>query len=289
MTLSKSTGVWIQRIVIGLGLLFFIVYMLGPIYIMVETSLAPERDQLSVPVAWLPSTIDFSQYTTILFPSPTGNQAARGFTRSLANTFIVATGVTLISLFVGSLAAYAFARLRVPGRDKLVLVVLFTETLPGIAILVPLYLTIRSLGILDNLLTVILLECSFALPFATWILRGYFLSLPAELEDAAMVDGCGRLGALFRVILPLSQPGLFAVSAFAFLGSWNAFLIPLIFTGSEETRTAPLAVSFLIGRFYVQFGLLAAAGVLASLVPVILALIFQRYLLEGLVAGSIKG
>jgi multiple sugar transport system permease protein len=122
-----------------------------------------------------------------------------------------------------------------------------------------------------------------------WILHGYFLSLPRELEDAAMVDGCSRLGALFRIIYPIATPGLFAVSAFAFIGAWNAFFLPLVFTSSEATRTAPLAVAFLIGRFYVQFGLLAAAGTLASFIPVILALLFQRYILSGLVAGALKG
>jgi len=280
----------ISRLFIYAGVIVFLVYMLGPIYVMVMTSMTPERDQLLVPPAWIPSQIDPTSYLNILFRSDLPqNVAARGFSRSLLNTFLVASGVTIVSVTCGSLAAYAFARLRLPLRDKLVLLVLFTELLPGVVIVIPLFLSVRAVGMLNSLLTLVILDCSFSLPFSIWILRGYFLSLPKELEDAAMVDGCSRVGALFRVIYPIATPGIFAVSAFAFLGSWNAFFIPLIFTSSEETRTAPLAVAFLIGRFYVQFGLLAAAGTLASFIPVILALLFQRYILGGLVAGALKG
>ncbi|HEV8634803.1 MAG TPA: carbohydrate ABC transporter permease [Chloroflexota bacterium] len=279
-----------SRLFVYGGLLLFMAYMLGPVYVMVVTSVTPDREQLQLPPAWVPSQVDVSAYLNILFRADEPrNVAARGFTRSLLNTFLVASGVTFISVVLGSLAAYAYARLRMPLRDKLVFLLLFTEMLPGIVIVLPLFLTVRAFGVLDNLLTLIVLECSFSLPFTIWILRGYFLSLPKELEDAAMVDGCSRVGALFRVIYPIATPGLFAVSAFAFLGGWNAFFLPLIFTSSADTRTGPLAVAFLIGRFYVQFGLLAAAGTLVSLIPVLLAFVFQRYILSGLVAGALKG
>jgi multiple sugar transport system permease protein len=279
-----------QRLLVYAGVLLFMAYMLGPIYVMLVTSVTPERDQLQLPPAWIPSQVDPSAYVNILFRSDLPqNVAARGFTRSLLNTLVVASGVTVISVVLGSLAAYAYARLRMPFRDKLVFLLLFTEMLPGIVIVLPLFNTVRAVGMLDNLLTLVVLECSFSLPFTIWILRGYFLSLPRELEDAAMVDGCTRVGALFRVIYPVATPGLFAVAAFAFLGGWNAFFLPLIFTGSAETRTGPLAVAFLIGRFYVQFGLLAAAGTLVSAIPVLLALFFQRYIMGGLVAGALKG
>ena len=283
----RSVG---SRVVLYGGLVVFLLYMLGPIYVMVLSGITPDRSQLSVPPEWFPRELSFKAYGDILLRSDLpDNVAARGFVRSLGNTLLVASGVTIVSVSLGSLAAYAYARLRMPFRDKLVFLVLFTELLPGIVISIPLFLTIRKLGLLNNLLTLIMLECSFSLPFTIWILRGYFLSLPVELEDAARVDGCSRVGALFRVIFPIATPGLFAVSAFAFLGSWNAFFLPLIFTSSEDTRTAPLAVAFLIGRFYVQFGLLAAAGTMACAIPVLLALVFQRYILGGLVAGALKG
>jgi len=279
-----------SRLLVYAGLLVFFVYILGPVYVMVVTSVTPERDQLAVPPIWLPAQIDFSAYLNILFRADLpANVAARGFTRSLLNTFLVASLVTIVSVAFGSLAAYAFARMRMPFRDKLVFLLLFTELMPAIVIVLPLYRTVVAVGLLDNLLMLAILECSFSLPFTIWILRGYFMSLPRELEDAAMVDGCSRVGALFRVIFPIATPGLFAVSAFAFLAGWNAFFLPLIFTSSADTRTGPLAVAFLIGRFYVQFGLLAAAGTLVSVIPVLLALLFQRYILGGLVAGALKG
>ena len=279
-----------SRLLVYAGLLLFFVYILGPVYVMVVTSVTPERDQLAVPPLWIPPQIDLSAYLNILFRADLpANVAARGFTRSLLNTLLVAGVVTVISVVLGSLAAYAFARLRMPFRDKLVFLLLFTELIPAIVIVLPLYRTVVALGLLDNLLMLAILECSFSLPFTIWILRGYFMSLPRELEDAAMVDGCSRVGALFRVIFPIATPGLFAVSAFAFLAGWNAFFLPLIFTSSADTRTGPLAVAFLIGRFYVQFGLLAAAGTLVSVIPVLLALLFQRYILGGLVAGALKG
>ncbi|HEY3108277.1 MAG TPA: carbohydrate ABC transporter permease [Chloroflexota bacterium] len=278
------------RLAVYAGLLLFFLYILGPVYVMVVTSVTPERDQLSVPPLWVPTQVDLSAYLNILFRADLPqNVAARGFTRSLVNTFFVASAVTVVSVGLGSLAAYAFARLRMPFRDKLVFLLLFTELIPGIVIVLPLYRTVVAVGLLDNLLMLAILECSFSLPFTIWILRGYFMSLPRELEDAAMVDGCGRVGALLRVIFPIATPGLFAVSAFAFLAGWNAFFLPLIFTSSADTRTGPLAVAFLIGRFYVQFGLLAAAGTLVSVIPVLLALLFQRYILGGLVAGALKG
>ena len=190
------------------GLVVFFLYILGPVYVMVVTSVTPERDQLAIPPLWIPPQIDISAYLNILVRADLpANVAARGFTRSLLNTLLVAGIVTLVSVALGSLAAYAFARMRMPFRDKLVFLLLFTELMPAIVIVLPLYRTVVAIGLLDNLLMLAILECSFSLPFTIWILRGYFMSLPRELEDAAMVDGCSRVGALFRVIFPIATPG----------------------------------------------------------------------------------
>lgn len=279
---------FLKRAIIAVGLLIFVSYMLGPIVLMFIVSISPERNLLEVPPQWIPTPPDFDHHINLLTENVrvTG---AQGFRQSIVNTIVVAVAVTVASVLIGSLAAYAYARMRMPGRNQLILVLLFSQLLPTIAVLIPLYVTLRAVNLIDNMGALIVLEIAFQLPFTVFILRGYFISLPSELEDAAMVDGCSRLGALFRVILPLSTPGLFAVSVFAFLAAWNAFLLPLVFTNSPETRTAPLAVALLVGRFYTEFGLLAAAGSLTMIVPVILALIFQRYILEGLVAGAIKG
>ena len=277
-----------KQMVIAIGLLIFVIFMLGPVALMVIVSVSPEGNLLQVPPQWIPTPPNFTHHLNLLTENlrVTG---AQGFRRALLNTVVVAVAVTVLCVLIGSLAGYAYARLRMPGRNQLILVLLFSQLLPSIAVLIPLFVTLRALNLIDNLASLIVLEVAFQLPFTVFILRGYFMSLPSELEDAAMVDGCGRVGALFRVIMPLSTPGLFAVSVFAYLAAWNAFLIPLVFTNSPDTRTAPLAVALLRGRFYTEFGLLAAAGTLTILVPVVLTLIFQRYILEGLVAGAIKG
>ena len=277
-----------KQVIVVVGLAIFLVFMLGPVALMVIVSVSPEANLLQVPPQWIPTPPNLTHHVDLLTENlrVTG---AEGFRRALLNTVVVAVSVTVFCVLIGSLAGYAYARLRMPGGNQLILVLLFSQLLPSIAVLIPLFVTLRALNLIDNLASLIVLEVAFQLPFTVFILRGYFMSLPSELEDAAMVDGCGRVGALFRIIMPLSTPGLFAVSVFAYLAAWNAFLIPLVFTNSPDTRTAPLAVALLRGRFYTEFGLLAAAGTLTILVPVVLTLIFQRYILEGLVAGAIKG
>jgi multiple sugar transport system permease protein len=160
---------------------------------------------------------------------------------------------------------------------------------PVIVLLIPMFLVITRLGLLDRLEIVILLLTAFHLPFVIWILRSYFLSLPVELEEAALVDGASRLQVIRHVILPLAIPGLFAAGVYTFMQTWNAFMIPLIFTSSETKRTVTVAIAMFVGRHYTEYGLISAAGVLASLPPALLAIFFQRYLLAGLTAGAVKG
>jgi multiple sugar transport system permease protein len=160
---------------------------------------------------------------------------------------------------------------------------------PVIVLLIPLFLVVTRLGLLDRLEMVILLLTAFHLPFVIWILRSYFLSIPVELEEAALVDGASRLQVIRHVVLPVAIPGLFAAAVYTFMQSWNAFMIPLIFTSTETNRTVTVAIAMFVGRHYTEYGLISAAGVLASLPPVLLAIFFQRYLLAGLTAGAVKG
>ena len=161
--------------------------------------------------------------------------------------------------------------------------------LPVVVLLIPLYLTLSAMHLLDRLETVVVLLSAIHLPFVIWIVRSYFQSIPADLEEAALVDGATRLQALFRIVVPLSLPGLFAAGFYTFMQSWTAFLIPLLFTSSDTLRTVTVAIALFVGRHYTDYGLMSAAGVLASLPPVALAIFFQRYLLSGLTAGAVKG
>jgi multiple sugar transport system permease protein len=201
----------------------------------------------------------------------------------------VAGGTVLVSLGVGILGGYALARLRFPLRRATLLSFLVTYMLPPIALIIPLYLLMSRFGLLDTKVGLILVYCSLATPFALWNLSNFFGSLPPELEEAARVDGCSRLGALVRVVLPLSRPGILATGLYAFLLCWDEFLYALIFTSTEQAKTIPVAIAEFTGRNAVDFGLIAAGGILASLPPVVLSVAFQRYLIGGLAAGGVKG
>lgn len=261
---------------------------LAPIVWLFISSITPLPQLLTVPLRWLPEQPTFEHYNRILTASRNAETTASNFKVAIGNSILVAGGVTLVCLFVGSLAAYAFARLDVPLGDKLIFLLLFTQMIPGIAIMIPLYLIASRLNMLDRRITLVIIYCSFSLPFVIWLMRGYFQTIPRELEDAAMIDGCSRVSALFRVVLPLSKPGLFATGIFAFLGAWNEFLMALVMTQSLASKTMPVAMAEFIGRFRVDYGLMCTVGVIACVPPILFALVFQRYLIEGLTAGAVK-
>ncbi len=261
---------------------------LAPIVWLFISSITPLPQLLTVPLKWLPEHPTFEHYNRILTASRNAETTASNFKVAIGNSIVVAGGVTLVCLFIGSLAAYAFARLDVPLGDKLIFLLLFTQMIPGIAIMIPLYLIASRLNMLDRRITLVIIYCSFSLPFVIWMMRGYFQTIPRELEDAAMIDGCSRVGALFRVVIPLSKPGLFATGIFAFLGAWNEFLMALVMTQSLASKTMPVAMAEFIGRFRVDYGLMCTVGVIACVPPILFALVFQRYLIEGLTAGAVK-
>jgi multiple sugar transport system permease protein len=261
---------------------------LAPIVWLFISSITPLPQLLTVPLKWLPEHPTFEHYNRILTASRNAETTASNFKVAIGNSILVAGSVTLVCLFVGSLAAYAFARLDVPLGDKLIFLLLFTQMIPGIAIMIPLYLIASRLNMLDRRITLVIIYCSFSLPFVIWLMRGYFQTIPRELEDAAMIDGCSRVGALFRVVIPLSKPGLFATGIFAFLGAWNEFLMALVMTQSLASKTMPVAMAEFIGRFRVDYGLMCTVGVIACVPPILFALVFQRYLIEGLTAGAVK-
>ena len=265
-----------------------VVVVLAPIVWLIISSITPETQLLTVPLKWIPEHPSFDNYEAIITAAPKADTTAGNFKVAVMNSLLIGSGVTVLCLLVGSLAAYAFARLDVPFGDKLIFVLLFTQMIPGIAIMLPLYLIASRLGMLDRRLTLVVVYCSFSLPFVIWMMRGYFQTIPRELEDAAMIDGCSRVGALFRVVMPLSTPGLFATGIFAFLTAWNEFLLALVMTQSLNSKTMPVALAEFIGRFTVDYGLMCTVGVIACIPPVLIALTFQRHLIEGLTAGAIK-
>lgn len=275
------------RVFIYSAAVFTGVVILAPFVWLLISSVAAPADLLVRPLDWIPAHASLSRYAEIFFS--TGNDTVITFRAAMVNSTIVAASSVLISLGVGIFGAYAFARLRFRFQRAILLLFLSTYMLPPIALLISLYLTMVQLRLLDTRLGLILVYCSFITPFVLWIMSGYFRSIPRDLEDAARIDGCSRMGALFRVILPLARPGLLATALFGFLLAWDEFLYALIFTSSLSSKTIPVAIAEFTGRHAVDFGMMATGGVLASLPPLAIAFLFQRYIVGGLASGAVKG
>jgi multiple sugar transport system permease protein len=255
-------------------------FCLGPFLWQISTSLKPAADLLSAKPLW-PANPTAAHYQAIFRGYPFG--------RILLNSFIVASLTTLISLAVGSLAAFALAKLRVRQAGLLLAFILSASMFPPIATVSPLYILIRALHLRDTLLALVLTYTTFALPLTIWLLTNYFQSIPEEIYLASRVDGCTPRESFLRVILPLSAPGLFATALLVFIFSWNEFLFALTFTSTQASRTIPVAIALFPGLHEIPWGEIAAASVVAALPVVGLALLFQGRIVEGLTAGALKG
>ena len=275
-----------SRILIYAAAIFTAAVIIAPFLWLVISSLAAPADLLVRPLRWIPEHPSFSRYAEVF---SVAGSAASTFRAAMVNSAIVATSSVLISMGVGIFGAYAFARLRFRFQRAILLLFLSTYMLPPIAILISLYLTLVQLRLLDSKLGLVLVYCSFITPFVLWIMSGYFRGIPRDLEDAARIDGCSRMGALFRVVLPLARPGLLATALFGFLLAWDEFLYALIFTSSLGSKTIPVAIAEFTGRNAVDFGMIATGGIVASLPPLAIAFLFQRYIVGGLAAGGVKG
>jgi multiple sugar transport system permease protein len=207
---------------------------------------------------------------------------------ALGNSLAVALLTTLVALLIGLPAAYGIARLPVPGKGLLLLAVVASTAFPQIATVSPLYLLLRALGLRDTWTALVLANTSFALPLLIWLLAGFIREIPVEMEEAAFLDGAGRLGSLRRVVLPLIAPGVASAGLLTFLAAWNEFLFAYTFTATEASRTVPVALALFPGVFEVPWGDIAAASILASLPPIVIVVAMQRWLVRGLVAGAMK-
>ncbi len=279
----------LARSVVLYGLMVVtLVLVLAPFAWLLISSVSLPADLLAKPLSFIPHAISFDRFAALTV-SANPDSSAAGFRAAMWNSLVVASAVTLVGLVVGVPAAYAFARLRFPGRGWLILAFMATYMLPPIALVIPLYQTMSALRLIDTTVALIIIYSSFVTPFVIWIMRGYFEAVSPELDDAARVDGCSRLGALVRVVLPVSTPGIVSTSLLAFLLSWDEFFYALIMTQTPVAKTLPVALNDFIGRHGIDFGMLAAGGVIAAIPPVLIAFVFQRYLIAGLTAGGVKG
>lgn len=262
-------------------------FILAPFLWMVLASVTPQRILIARPLRWIPDHLDWSRYEQIFRGG--ARSVGETFRAAMVNSLIVASVTVALAMVVGTLGAYAFARLRFRFRGGVLMLFLASYMLPQIALLIPLYLILSSVGLLDNRLGLIVVDLALVVPFVLWILSNYFLTIPEELEDAARVDGTTRLGALWRIVLPSARPGLFAAIMFAFLLAWDEFMYALIFTSTNASKTLPVAISEFSGRYTTDFGLVAAGGFLAALPALLVAIAFQRYVVSGLGTGAVKG
>jgi multiple sugar transport system permease protein len=278
----KGRGAAAVERVVAYGVLTALaLVVLFPFYWMTITSFKNEDQMRSVVSMFWPRPFVTDNYVQLL--------SKTDFTAWYGNSVFVAVSSTLVATGVGTIGAYALARLRFLGRGFMASATLITYLVPPSILFIPLYAQMRNLGLANSLAGLIAAYPSFTVPFVTWLLMGYFESIPEELEEAAMIDGATRFGAFYRIVLPLSAPGVLAAGLYAFTQAWNEFLYALVFITDGRLRTLPVGLaSFITGDVY-GWGYLMSGAVLTTL-PVIAAYIYlQKYMVEGLTAGSVKG
>jgi multiple sugar transport system permease protein len=278
----------LEKILIYVAVLLVCVCILAPYSWLIISSLSYRIDLTDVPLHWLPKQVNFSNYHEIFWGSSVSS-ANRNLRYGLANSLMIAGTATIVCLFAGSFAAYALSRLKFRGKGIFFIMILATQFLPIVALIIPIYMIMRWCGLLNTRIALILADCTFILPLVIWLMQGYFESVPKELEEVARIDGCSRLGTIFRIVLPLSTPGLAASGIFAFIIAWNEFFTALILSSTLKSKTISVLISEYSSKVGVDYVAMAAAGVIASLPPVILAIMFQKYIVQGLTAGAVKG
>ena len=286
-----SSNRW-SKLLLMFGGLLVTVYVLAPFSWLVLTSFMHEQDALSVPPQWIPQNSTLSNYLTFFDPSGTravvGSRAAEQTLPSMVNSMIAAGGTAALNVILGSLAGYGLARITFRGRGTLLALYLGSRMLPGIALIVPLYLTVRTYGLLDHLAALIVTYLTFTLPFTIWLLKNYFQAIPRSLEEAALVDGCNWSQMFRHVLLPAAAPGLVAAAMFAFMTAWNDYLFAVILTSTIASKTMPVVVAGFATDVTTERTLMAASGVLAVIPPLVLAFAFQRLIVQGLTSGAVK-
>ncbi len=263
-----------------------LVFALAPILWLMITSLSIHRNIISKPLRLIPPEVTFQRYGDVI--ANHDNDIAFAFKVAMGNSLIVAGAATVVSLVLGSLASYAFARLRFAFKGKIMYLILFTYMVPSVVVVMPLYLLLSKLGMLNSRPTLILLYLTMSLPFVIWVMQSYFGSLSRTFEEAASIEGCSRLQVLWHIYVPMARPGIIATAILSFLIAWDEFFFALVFTSTLAAKTIPVAIAEFSGKHYVDYEMIAMGGVIASLPPVLIAVIFQKYIVMGMTSGGIK-
>ena len=274
----------LQTVGIYSGVVLLACFTLGPLVWLVLMSISSPSDLVQVPLHWWPSQIDFSRYRLL---TDLDQDQGQRYLAALRNSVVAAGGATLIALIIAVPAAYAFAR---RGASMALLFgFLATIMMPPITYVLPLYQVFGSFGMLNSLPTLVIVYAAMLLPFAIWLMKANLDVLPIEVELAAFMEGASTLYTLRRVVLPIALPAIAATAMLSFLVAWDEFFYALIFTSDMSAKTLPVTIAdFAAGRV-TDYGIIATVGVLATLPPALLAIFFQRFIVSGLVAGSVKG
>ncbi|SNB74051.1 carbohydrate ABC transporter membrane protein 2, CUT1 family [Arboricoccus pini] len=274
-----------SRRALRFAILYFFAFLLflftvAPVAWLVIMSVSPASDLVTVPLRWWPSSLDLTRYASVLLEDGL-------FLAALRNSVIAAGLGTLLAMAVAIPAAYAFARRRAP--IAILFLILGTFMIPPIVYVLPLYETLGGVGLLDTRTGLVIVYTAFLLPYAVWLAKSAIDALPVATEEAAMLDGAGTLTILVRIILPTARPALMATALLSFLTAWDEFFYALILTGSTKAKTLPVAIADFASGRVTDYGMVSTVGVLAAILPIVLALLFQRSLIAGLSAGSVKG
>jgi len=261
--------------------LVFSVLAIFPFCWMALSSVKPLQELYSVPPTWLPQNFSFENYTNVLFNS--------NIPRYFLNSIVISFGATAISILLAALAAYGFARFRFRGQGALQASILVSQLLPTATVIVPLYIILGRLGLINTYAGVILVYLIHTLPLCIWMLIGYFRALPYEIEEAALVDGASRLLILFRIVLPLSVPGIISTVVYCFVSTWNEFIFALVFATDRTVKTLPIGLAEFNSEFNTDWGAVMAASMIMTLPIVVLFFGVQKLFIGGLTAGATKG
>ncbi|WP_455367241.1 carbohydrate ABC transporter permease [[Eubacterium] cellulosolvens] len=261
-------------------IIFFTIWTLFPFYWMVGTSLKLEDEYWAIPPTWIPMKPNWRNYSFFIETLNIRNSFFHSLFIGLVSTFI--------TIIIGSLAGYYIARFNFRGKRDVAFWILSQRMFPAIVIALPIFIMYKSLGMLDTYHGMILVYTAMNLPFAVWILRSFFTEIPPDMEESAMIDGSSRLGALFRIIIPLAAPGMIATAILCFIFCWNEFLFALVLT-RESARTLPLEIAALRSTESWRFGQISAVVVIATVPIIIFTLLVQRYIIRGLTLGGVKG
>lgn len=261
--------------------LILVAFSVLPLLWGISTSLKPEADVYDFPPEWIPTRATLDNYAAVL--------ARPDLIRAFFNTLIIASATTAIALVVGVLGGYGFSRHRFPGRNTLLWSVLFTQLFPRVVVIVPFFVTLRNLGLMNTYAGLVLVYMMVIFPVAIWMLKGFFDKIPVEIEEAAVMDGCSLPRLMWSVVLPMTRPALVAVAMYSFILAWNEFLFALVFTNGVERRPLSVALAFFIDENGIQWGQLMAASVVMSIPAIIVFTLSQRVLVRGLSDGAMKG